>query len=213
MKDYASKYNLTERPANEIVDVSQLSEQVKEGRNQLAILDGQISTDEAMIENLNDRYSELEVLEEKLNDYKRRHYVLSETEKMIKKADQNLKDRYVAPVKDIFIKYADMIEKTLGEKINIDMDFNIMFEHSGEIYSEKHFSSGLRSICALCMRLAFVQNMYGEEKPFIIMDDPFVFLDGVHMENTSRVIKELAKDNQIIYFCCHDSRKMEALSE
>ena len=56
MKDYASKYNLTERPANEIVDVSQLSEQVKEGRNQLAILDGQISTDEAMIENLNDRY-------------------------------------------------------------------------------------------------------------------------------------------------------------
>lgn len=212
MKDYASKYNLTERPAEETMDVSQLSEQVKEERNQLVILDGQISTDEAMIENLDDRYSELEVLEEKLNDYKRRHYVLSETEKMIKKADQNLKDRYVAPVKDIFIKYADVIEKTLGEKINIDTDFNITFEHSGEIYSEKHFSSGLRSICALCMRLAFVQNMYGEEKPFIIMDDPFVFLDDKHMENTSKVIKELAKDNQIIYFCCHDSRKIKALN-
>ena len=136
--------------------------------------------------------------------------MLSETEKMIKRADQNLKDKYVAPVKNIFLKYADVIEETLGERITIDQDFNVMFEHSGEIHSEKHFSSGLRSICALCMRLAFVDNMYGEDKPFIIMDDPFVFLDEKHMQNTTRVIKELAKDNQIIYFCCHDSRNISA---
>ncbi|MDE6585516.1 MAG: AAA family ATPase [Clostridia bacterium] len=210
MSEYAAKYNLTYRPTADIVDFTQLSEQIKADRNLLAILDGQISSDEAMIENLDDKYGELEVLEEKLKDYKRRHYVLSETEKMIKKADQNLKDRYVAPVKNIFLKYADVIEETLGERITIDQDFNIMFEHSGEIHSEKHFSSGLRSICALCMRLAFVDNMYGKDKPFIIMDDPFVFLDEKHMQNTTRVIKELAKDNQIIYFCCHDSRNISA---
>lgn len=210
MTEYAAKYNLTDRPNSEQADVTQLSEQIKEGRNSLAIIDSQISSDEASIENLDDKYGELEVLEEKLKDYKRRHYVLSETEKMIKKADQNLKDKYIAPVKSIFLKYADIIEETLGEKITIDQDFNVMFEHSGEIHSEKHFSSGLRSICALCMRLAFVDNMYGEDKPFIVMDDPFVFLDGKHMQNTIRVIKELAKDNQIIYFCCHNSRKISA---
>lgn len=206
--EYKAKYNLTNRPTTEITDVATLSEQIKEGRNLLAVLDGQISSDEAMIENLDDKYGELEVLEEKLKDYKRLHYVLSETEKMIKQADQNLKDKYVAPVKNIFLKYADVIEETLGERITIDQDFNVLFEHSGEIHSEKHFSSGLRSICALCMRLAFVDNMYGEEKPFIIMDDPFVFLDKKHMQNTIKVIKELAKDNQIIYFCCHESRNI-----
>lgn len=208
MSEYAAKYNLTDRPSSDIADASQLSEQIKADRTMLAILDGQISSDEAMLENLDAKYSELEVLEENLKNYKRRLYIISETEKMIKKADQYLKDKYVAPVKNIFLKYADLIEEALGEKITIDQDFNVMFEHSGEIYSEKHFSSGLRSICALCMRLAFVQNMYGAEKPFIIMDDPFVFLDNKHMENTSKVIKELAKDNQIIYFCCHDSRKI-----
>ena len=208
--DYKAKYNLTYRPTSEQMDITQLSERIKEGRNSLAIMDGQISSDEAMIENLDDKYGELEVLEEKLKDYKRRHYVLSETEKMLKKADQNLKDKYVAPVKSIFLKYADVIEETLGERITIDQDFNVMFEHGGEIHSEKHFSSGLRSICALCMRLAFVDNMYVEDKPFIIMDDPFVFLDEKHMQNTIRVIKELTKDNQIIYFCCHDSRKIGA---
>jgi len=133
--------------------------------------------------------------------------VLSETEKLLKKADRNLKDRYVAPVKDVFLKYADVIEETLGERITIDEEFNVLFEQSGEIHSEKHFSTGLRSICALCMRLAFVENMFGGEKPFIIMDDPFVFLDGGHMQKTMRVVKELAKDIQIIYFCCHESRR------
>lgn len=86
---------------------------------------------------------------------------------MLKKADLNLKERYVAPVKNIFLKYARVIGETLGEKITIYRDFNLTFERGGEIRSEKHFSSGLRSICALCMRLAFVENMYGEEKPFI----------------------------------------------
>lgn len=210
MSEYAAKYHLTDRPSSEITDISQLSIQIKTDRNQLVILDQQISSDEAMVENLDDKYSELEVLEEDLKNYKRRHYVLSETEKMIKIADQNLKDRYVAPVKNIFLKYADVIEETLGEKIIIDQDFNVMFEHGGEIYSEKHFSSGLRSICALCMRLAFVENMYGDEKPFIIMDDPFVFLDQKHMQKTTAVIKKLTKDNQIIYFCCHDSRMISA---
>lgn len=206
ISDYAAKYSLKYRPSSEITDVTEIAKKIKEYRSLLAVLDGQISSDEAMIENLDDRYSELEVLEEKLKDFKRRHYVLSETEKMIKKADRNLKDKYVAPVKNIFVKYADVIEEALGEKITINQDFNVMFEHSGEIRNENYLSSGLRSVCALCMRLAFVDNMYGEDKPFIIMDDPFVFLDKKHMHKTSAVIKELAKNNQIIYFCCHDSR-------
>ena len=172
------------------------------------MLDGQISSDESSVENLGDKYGELEALEEKLKDLKRRHYILSETEKMLKKADLNLKERYVAPVKNIFLEYARVIEEVLGEKITIDQDFNLTFERGGEICSEKHFSSGLRSICALCMRLAFVENMYGEEKPFIIMDDPFVFLDERHMQKTLNVIKELSKGNRIIYFCCHKSRQI-----
>ncbi len=73
------------------------------------MLDGQISSDESSVENLGDKYGELEALEEKLKDLKRRHYILSETEKMLKKADLNLKERYVAPVKNIFLKFARVI--------------------------------------------------------------------------------------------------------
>lgn len=210
MADYVNRYGLSQRPTSETVDITELTAKVKEARNQLAILDGQISSDEALIENLGDKYSRKEALEEKLKEYRRRYYILSETEKAVKRADQNLKDRFVSPVKDIFLRYVDVIENTIGEKITLDSEFNVMFENCGEMHSERHFSSGLRSICALCMRLAFVENMYAGEKPFIIMDDPFVYLDNTHMENTAKVIKELSKDIQIIYLCCHDSRKITA---
>ena len=204
--EYEQKYGLTDSPETVYGDASSLTESLNADRKLLAELDSRISADESEIENLDDRKSELEALEEKIKEYKRRYQVLCKTQEMLEKADGNLKDKYVKPVKDIFLKYAKVIEGALGERIIIDRDFDISFEHSGETYSEKHFSSGLRSICALCMRLAFIENMYGSEKPFIIMDDPFVFLDEKHIKNTINVVKQLAKDNQIIYFCCHNSR-------
>ena len=40
------------------------------------------------------------------------------------------------------------------------------------------------------------------------MDDPFVNLDAQHMENVMKLVRLLAKEKQIIYFCCHESRKL-----
>ena len=51
--------------------------------------------------------------------------------------------------------------------------------------------------------------MYKDEKPFIIMDDPFVHLDGEHMKRAAELINQLARDRQIIYLCCHESRKIK----
>lgn len=90
----------------------------------------------------------------------------------------------------------------------MDQNFNILFERNGENRSDRHLSAGQRSVCALCFRLALVNNMYENEKPFIIMDDPFVHLDENHMEKTRKTMKELSRENQIIYFSCHNSRKL-----
>ena len=42
--------------------------------------------------------------------------------------------------------------------------------------------------------------------PFIIIDDLFVTLDETHLEKAKDLVKELAKNRQIIYFTCHSSR-------
>ena len=55
---------------------------------------------------------------------------------------------------------------------------------------------------------ALIDNMYENEKPFIVMDDPFINLDEQNFKGAARVLKSISKDKQIIYFCCHESRKV-----
>ena len=56
------------------------------------------------------------------------------------------------------------------------------------------------------MRLALVDAMYGEEKPFLILDDPFVNLDQEKVTAGNELLNEVSKEYQVIYFTCHDSR-------
>jgi uncharacterized protein YhaN len=42
----------------------------------------------------------------------------------------------------------------------------------------------------------------------IILDDPFESLDPIKLEKAKELIKDLSNDWQIIYFTCHESRKI-----
>lgn len=205
-ENYKAQNNLTDRPENATESEDNLKQTLGEKQRELARIEGQISEDESKVENLADRKDTLELEKEKLVNLKYRYSVLKDALDMLTKAEQNLKDKYVLPVKEKFIHYADLIERTLGEKITMDADFSVKFEREGELREEKHLSAGQRSICALCFRLALIDNMYDREKPFIVMDDPFVNLDEEHMKKTAHLMKELSKEVQIIYFCCHASR-------
>lgn len=206
--EYISKYNLTEKPAQEVVDISDMETELTQMRRELAAMESRIASDESEVENLDDARNRLINAEEKLERYREKYKILSATIKFLKAAEQNMKDKYIAPIRDNFLHFANKIESALGEKISMDQNFNIMFERGGENRSDRHLSAGQRSVCALCFRLALVNNMYENEKPFIIMDDPFVHLDENHMERTRKTVKELSRENQIIYFSCHGSRKL-----
>lgn len=205
---YIADNDLSERPAGEQTDTAALSEEIQTKQRELLTVEAQIAEDERCAEMLEERISRLEADKETLARLTDRYFVLKETLATINLAEQNLKDRYVLPVKSKFIRYAEPLERALGEKISMDQDFNLSFERGGENRSDKHLSAGQRCICALCFRLALLDNMFEKEQPFIIMDDPFVSLDADHMKKTARLIRELAQDKQIIYFSCHESRKI-----
>ena len=116
-------------------------------------------------------------------------------------ANDRLLEKYVAPIKDKFVEYSVPLEKALGEKVVMDKDYRIFFERGGEIRDNKHLSAGQRCILSLAFRLSLIENAFDGEKPFVIMDDE-------HIEKTANFLKEIAKNEQIIYFCCHDSRKI-----
>lgn len=211
LEEYKEKNGLFTRPEGEMTDVGALQEEQSLRRRRLAEIDNRIADAENLLEKLPEKQNELTLAEEKLEEYRETHFIYTEAIAALQTAEQNLKDKYIAPVKERFCKYSEAIEKAIGEKVTMDKDFQITFERGGENRKDRHLSAGERSICALCFRLALIDNMYETEQPFIIMDDPFVHLDAAHMERTGRVLRELAKDRQILYFCCHESRKAEAV--
>lgn len=208
LQRYKHKYALTRKPIAEKCDIDALEGEIASERAQLAVVTGRIAEDESAVEQLDDKRGSLTEKEENLQTLQAKYATLDATLRLLRQAERNLKDRYIAPIKANFLQYAQTIEKTLGEKAEMDENFNITFERGGEWRSDRHLSAGQRSVCSLCFRIALVNNMYTEEKPFLIMDDPFVNLDATHMEKTLQAVKALSKDNQILYFSCHASRKI-----
>ena len=205
---YKAENSLTERPADADADTHELHNALSILRKSLVECDKSILETEREVEKLPDAESELERAEEALKLYKDKHQLLSDTITLLNAAEKSLKDKYIAPIKDKFSAYAQLLEGVLDEKVSMDSDYRVRFERGGEERSDKHFSAGERSLCALCLRLALIDNMYPTEQPFIVMDDPFVHLDETHIQSTVGLVNELAKDRQIIYFCCHESRSM-----
>ena len=208
LEEYRDKNALTERTENAETDVD-LNGKLSELRRALANCDKLIAETERETEKLPDKETELTLARERLDIYKKKHDLLDRTMKALKGAEQSLKDKHITPIRERFSYYAQVLEKILDEKVEMDQDFCVKFERGGQTRSDKHLSAGERSLCALCMRLALVDNMYETEKPFIIMDDPFVHLDEKHLKRALELLKTLSQDKQILYFCCHRSRAVQ----
>jgi DNA repair exonuclease SbcCD ATPase subunit len=208
IRHFKAENGLTERPADEYIDKDALRGELSKLRRELSDCDKRIAETEREVERIPDVQSELERAEETLKLYKEKLELLTETMDALNGADKTLKDKYIAPIKDKFFIYAEALERVLGEKVTMDSDYRVTFESGGENRSDRHLSAGERMLCALCLRLALIDNMYPGEQPFIVMDDPFVHLDEGHMARTKTLVSELAKGKQIVYFCCHESRRI-----
>lgn len=175
-------------------------------RNEKTANDREIDENDRKLERLPEVSDEIEELDVKIKELEAEYDLIKTVEDYVEKAEQNLRNKYVKPIRDKFLTYAEKIESVLGEKMSMNKDFSVEFERGGENKSERHLSAGQRSVCSLCVRLALIDNMYEKEKPFVIMDDPFVHLDEKHFEKVKKAVKELSLDTQTIYFTCHKSR-------
>lgn len=209
--NYRAENKLTARPANTADDGGEVKELLDRKMDELTRLGRDIDEDESATEKLNELKEELVSAEEELQELKSRYELIKKTAYLLEKAETALKDRYIRPIKESFLKYGAALEKALGEKVTMDKEFKVYFEHSGENRSDAHLSAGQKSLCTLCLRLALIDNMYKDDRPFIIMDDPFVHLDAEHMNRARALLAELASERQIIYFCCHSSRSFNGV--
>ena len=150
----------------------------------------------------------------RLEAKKREHFYITETLKCLKSAKEQFSSRYMRGLGEAFQKYisllgeADFVKNTDGNfnGIHTDIDLNVQVTAYGEDKELGYFSTGMRDLVGLCMRFALVDALFTEESPVLVLDDPFVNLDEDKIERATALLKETAKQYQVLYLVCHESR-------
>lgn len=199
---YARENDLVQRP----VGGAQMPSGAEELRRALAALDRDISDDESIVETLGERQAELESAQAELEECKRKFADYTAAAQFISEAARTLNMGYLKPVGEAFLRYSALLKSVLGGKIYLDKNFSVSFEGGGELRPDGHLSGGQRAVVSLCFRLALIDNLFGSELPFVVLDDPFADLDEEHMRRAAGLLHELSAGRQIIYFYCHKSR-------
>ena len=166
-------------------------------------LQRQLSAAAGTVPDLRDQLSHWQ---ERKEEDERRASILEDAMAFLAQAKTDLALSYMDPIRKSF---ADLMSRMAGEdreKILVTPELAVSLERWGESRKLEYFSAGQTDLVMLCMRLALVDALFRETKPFVILDDPFVNLDDRHTAQALALLRELAKERQIIYLTCNSSR-------
>ena len=147
-------------------------------------------------------------LEELLAKHIDRYDTVVLTKKYLATAKDNMTSKYLGKTKAGFISYAERIGGITGESFEMDTDFGVTKQEGATTRAVEAYSRGTRDLFNLAARLGLVDALYERERPFILLDDPFTAFDDGKTEAALKLLKELSRDRQIIYFTCAKSRSI-----
>lgn len=188
-------------------NLRQLKEQIAEKNDYLSRRKLILRQREESLLQVSDYESEVSELTDLLEEYNESFDIFSKTMEFLTQADENLRVQYRKPLSDNFNKYLKLLT---GKDIKgeVDVDFKITLEENLGNKEYDYYSQGLKNVLEICKRLALIDLLFEDEKPFIILDDPFINMDEKNIEGALKLIDELQKEYQIIYLICHNSRSI-----
>jgi DNA repair exonuclease SbcCD ATPase subunit len=160
-----------------------------------------------------ERYPDIVAEIRKLYDEKQKAQsnldTLKRTKALITKAKENLANRYLSKVEDMFNNYMHIWLNNDAVRGVLDIDFNVAIEEDGVEHLAQGYSTGYCDLIDFCMRLALVDTLFENEQPFLILDDPFVNLDTDRLDKALDLLDAMAASKQIVYFVCHPIRAVK----
>lgn len=168
--------------------------------------DNQLQSLQEQLDELMALQVELEERKEIYQEGKKKYDLLIKTMELLQRAKDNLTARYMGPVQSGFEKYYSMISGDEPDSYQFDASANLTVNELGMSREIRFLSEGSKDLAGICTRMALVDAMYEEEKPFVILDDPFVNLDRAKTEKALEFLQSISKEYQVLYFTCHESR-------
>lgn len=150
---------------------------------------------------------ELEAQKQKEAKESKKYVLLSRTKDLLEEAKETLTARYIQPLKTRYDFYVQLLEgEGSSGKYRLDANAELTVEELGMQRKVESFSAGCQDLMGVCLRLAFIDVMYTEERPVIILDDPFVNLDQEKTERAKKLLQNASKRYQILYLTCNKNR-------
>ena len=190
--------NEVEKKLNTInAEINKLNDEKNYIQNQIEVLEASIDTFETE--------NEIDEITENIEKMKQNLSILEKTKKYLSTAKEQFSSHYLKGMQDSFIQNLEILNGSKME-VNLDVNLNAEVNENGSNKKLDFMSTGYKDLIYICMRLSLIESLFEGEKPFIILDDPFVNLDEEKIENAMKLIGTKAEEYQIIYFVCHESR-------
>jgi DNA repair exonuclease SbcCD ATPase subunit len=104
-------------------------------------------------------------------------------------------------------RYLAVFTRDKYKQVRVDkeaLEFWVYSDEKGDWAKPEELSGGVIDEFYLAFRFALAELIFGDRKPPLILDDPFVNFDSVRLDNTLNFFKTLASDYQIIIFTLSD---------
>ena len=185
--------------------MEEILEREEQIQNELYVLQKEIEQFQECEENIEEKKRTVGLINNQIEDNKRRYQLVETAKKYLQEAKEQFVAKYRSPISENFEKYVQVL---LGRKAHftVDVNLDVRKQEKGMYRSSQLLSDGWKDLISICLRLALVDAMYQNEKPFLILDDPFVNLDQEKMEGAFSLLNHVEEEYQVIYFSCHESR-------
>lgn len=156
---------------------------------------------------------QMEQYRSQLTECRERECILEKTGQYLEAAKISYSKGYMGRVAQRLMRYLSMFDEKLAESVIMDVNFGIQFRNGTVTRELDYHSSGIRDMIWLCERFAVIEAVFGEEKPVIILDDPFVNLDDRMTQKALHLLSQVSENLQIIYMTCHHANMHQSLPE
>lgn len=156
-----------------------------------------------------EKEQQLAICREEQDHEKHLYKILGMTQKFLQRAKDQFSARYMGPIEGGFSKYYERLTGDRSGNWMVNANISVQVKQEGQMRETKCLSAGYQDLLGVCMRLALVDAMYPDEKPFLVLDDPFVNLDEEKVVHGNELLRSIAEEYQILYFTCNSSRNLK----
>ncbi len=194
-----------------VISLDEINIREREIDERLEVLRKGSELDRRQLDSLNERLDEaadlsdrLGSIEELIRDKSETSKLLDDTRTYLNKAKESLTARYIGPLRASFSKYYSLITGNDASGFMLDANLDLTVEGGGLQHAIGYLSYGYKDLVGVCMRLSLADAMYPDEKPVLILDDPFVNLDEHNRVGAMKLLESVSKEYQIVHFSCRE---------